>query len=147
MPSNNPEVKRRNSRKYAERHPERVRAYMRKYQRQRYAKKKEEILAYQRAWRAQDRLRNPRKVYEKQLRKKYGIGFAEYDAMLERQKGVCAICSVTPTRFLFVDHDHITDALRGLLCLRCNTLVGYLEKCAEHLTRAHAYIANPPALR
>lgn len=46
---------------------------------------------------------------------------AEYDQLLTKQNGVCAICGRPPkTRRLDIDHDHKTGAIRGLLCVRCN---------------------------
>jgi len=45
----------------------------------------------------------------------------EYAALLEGQKGRCAICGAPPkTRRLDHDHDHRTGKTRGLLCHRCN---------------------------
>lgn len=46
---------------------------------------------------------------------------AEYDRLLTKQNGVCAICGRPPkTRKLHIDHDHKTGRIRGLLCVRCN---------------------------
>lgn len=63
------------------------------------------------------------------LQAKFGLTLEDYDNMLEYQKGVCAICGETNssgTR-LAVDHDHKTDEIRGLLCQRCNTHLGWYE--------------------
>lgn len=50
-----------------------------------------------------------------------GVTDAEYEALLERQGGHCALCPATPkTRRLHIDHDHRTMQVRGLLCHRCN---------------------------
>jgi hypothetical protein len=44
-----------------------------------------------------------------------------YEAQLKSQGGGCAICGKPPkTRKLNIDHDHLTGAVRGLLCHRCN---------------------------
>jgi len=69
------------------------------------------------------------------LKCKYGITLEQYDTMLKIQNGVCAICkqpeislnNVGTTKNLSVDHSHFTGKTRGLLCNRCNTLIGYLE--------------------
>jgi hypothetical protein len=52
----------------------------------------------------------------------YGLTPEQYETMLARQGGVCAICGHPPkTRRLAVDHDHgESKRVRGLLCFRCN---------------------------
>ncbi len=61
----------------------------------------------------------------------YGVTVEQYNEMLERQNGVCAICRSPETmtykgtiRFLGVDHDHVTGRVRGLLCVKCNAALG-----------------------
>lgn len=77
------------------------------------------------------------------LKKKYQITVEQYETMLQQQGGVCAICSAAPgKRRLHVDHDHATRKIRGLLCLRCNVTVGVVEKRAELLQLAAAYVAR-----
>lgn len=52
---------------------------------------------------------------------RYGITPAQYDAMLVRQGGGCAICHRPPkTRRLAVEHDHKSRRVRGLCCFNCN---------------------------
>jgi len=41
---------------------------------------------------------------------------------------------------LHVDHDHITGALRGLLCSACNTGLGFFRDHPELLKRAIEYL-------
>ena len=82
------------------------------------------------------------------LRANYGLDEDEYDAFLNAQEGVCAICARpeqsrhrTGTRFtLSVDHDHNTGAVRGLLCQRCNRAIGLLRDDPELLEAAKAYL-------
>ena len=57
------------------------------------------------------------------LKRRYGITPEQYDKMLERQGGGCAVCGKAPkpgARRLAVDHDHSTKVVRGLLCFTCN---------------------------
>ncbi len=73
-----------------------------------------------------------RKDYKRRyyLKHTYNIALADYDEMLERQKGVCAICGGLNSagQRLCVDHDHATGEVRGLLCHGCNTRLGWYEK-------------------
>ena len=66
-------------------------------------------------------------------RNKYGCTVADYDFLLHLQHGCCAICGraekIEGSKHLDFDHDHSTGKARGLLCNRCNVLVGY----GEHL--------------
>jgi recombination endonuclease VII len=51
-----------------------------------------------------------------------------YFKLLRTQKGKCAICGKHPQRRgLAVDHNHKTGVIRGLLCIRCNVCLGWLE--------------------
>ena len=81
------------------------------------------------------------------LRRKYGITPAEYDELLDRQGGGCAICGRPPTPgiSLHVDHDHATGAIRGLLCFRCNNALGDFDDDRDRLWAALAYLGPAPA--
>lgn len=62
------------------------------------------------------------------LVRKYGITADEYDEMYAAQGGVCYLCGKSvETKKLQIDHDHETNVLRKLLCIRCNTSIGWLE--------------------
>lgn len=61
------------------------------------------------------------------LRSRYGITTEQYDEMLAEQAGVCAICGNPPKkRRLYVDHDHDTGRVRGLLCAHCNSSLEWM---------------------
>jgi predicted nucleic acid-binding Zn ribbon protein len=72
-----------------------------------------------------------RRYQHAHIKNRYNITLEEWDIMLLQQGGVCAICkrpqSVEGKR-LAVDHDHITNRVRGLLCNPCNMLIGLMEK-------------------
>lgn len=80
----------------------------------------------------------------------HGITLADYNILLKRQNGVCAICK-QPETFknrhgrvyaLAVDHDHVTDQIRGLLCNGCNTAIGSLKDDTERMLAAIEYLQN-----
>ena len=67
--------------------------------------------------------------HEQWLDWKFGLSKLEYDTKLINQFGGCAICKQpceTRTN-LAVDHDHSTNAVRDLLCHRCNTVLGMVN--------------------
>lgn len=81
----------------------------------------------------------------KDLRIRYGITLAEYDARLSAQGGVCACCqSAAPGypsgRSFAVDHDHETGVIRGLICSKCNKGIGLLGDNAAGVAKALAYL-------
>lgn len=74
---------------------------------------------------------------------RYGIDLDQYDELLTRQKGVCAVCARPPRGRLplHVDHCHDTGRIRGLLCVGCNRAIGILGDTYEGVARAAAYLA------
>lgn len=79
-------------------------------------------------WRATPKGRLATKKYN--LAKAFGITLEDWDKMLVEQDGKCAICKrefsqlkMTP----FVDHDHATGRVRGLLCPSCNQFLGLIK--------------------
>ena len=88
----------------------------------------------------------------RELRKNFGIGVPEYQKMLDAQGGVCAICSRPETstrngklKWLAVDHNHTTGAIRGLLCSDCNTGIGKLKDSPDVLDAAATYLRKHAA--
>lgn len=91
-------------------------------------------------------------IAEKSLRWHYGISQAQYEALLEEQGGVCAIChrpeKSKNAKNLSVDHDHVTGKVRGLLCSFCNHALGYFRDDITALERAIDYLkANAPEVQ
>lgn len=76
------------------------------------------------------------------LRSYYGISVEQYELMLHAQHGVCAICKgrCDTGQRLSVDHDHNNGRNRGLLCRRCNSLIGYAKENPRILKAAIAYL-------
>ena len=74
----------------------------------------------------------------------YGLTVEQYDAMLMEQNYVCAICNKSEkssTRgVLFIDHDHKTGKVRGLLCDTCNRGLGYFYDNKSFLHNAIEYL-------
>jgi hypothetical protein len=87
------------------------------------------------------------KAYEKRRSKtrrlkKFGLTEEQYLALEASQNGVCAICGNPPVKppTLAIDHDHATGKVRGLLCVTCNTRLGFLER---RWAKIMAYLGKP----
>ncbi|GGW89334.1 endonuclease VII domain-containing protein [Streptomyces noursei] len=77
----------------------------------------------------------------------YSLTSEEYQQLFEHQGGRCAICQETRTKHLAVDHCHKTEAIRGLLCQRCNghLLARGARDRPDVLRRAADYLEHYPA--
>ena len=115
----------RNKRRWRENNPEKARASVRASTKKNYHKYKKNI------WR-------------RWLKDKYGITQEQFDAKLKEQNGLCAICLSTQKcgkrKMLYVDHCHATKVFRGLLCFKCNTLLGMAGDRVPVLKAAIAYL-------
>lgn len=91
------------------------------------------------------------KIFEQNraLKSNFGITLDDYMRMLEEQGGVCSICRKPPVRErLCVDHDHSCCSgvrtcgrcIRGLICRRCNSMLGFVDDNVDRLRSAIAYI-------
>lgn len=79
----------------------------------------------------------------------YGLTVEQYEQLLVKQGGRCAICQTeqgTGRDSLHVDHDHAHGPVRGLLCKRCNVGLGLFRDNAVSLQRAIEYLGRPPAI-
>lgn len=99
---------------------------MREYERAYYRKKKQHLFGNYRKYR---------------LKHEYGLSEKDYAAMVELQSGACLICNSTPT-LLYVDHDHETGKIRGLLCNTCNVGLGSFKDSPSLLKKAAEYLAQ-----
>jgi hypothetical protein len=70
---------------------------------------------------------------------RYGISLKEFRALEARQDHVCAIC-LRPARILCIDHCHVTGRVRGLLCHKCNSVLGFCNDDPGLLRAAMAYL-------
>jgi hypothetical protein len=109
-------------------------------------------------YRATDRYKQYRKEYKNTEKyklyrrnhlylKKFGICLDDYNKKLSEQNNVCAIC-LRPETFvlkgivpsLAVDHCHKTGKVRGLLCRKCNQMLGLAEDNQNTLSNAIIYL-------
>lgn len=76
------------------------------------------------------------------LKSKYGITLDEFNNLLNKQDGRCAICKTIPDYRLCVDHRHDTGKVRGLLCKPCNKAIGQLGDTPESVKIAYEYLVR-----
>lgn len=74
------------------------------------------------------------------IKNRYGISEKDFDVMLLKQKGSCAICGKKTNQRLHIDHCHKTNRVRGLLCGSCNRALGLLKDNTEFLAQAIVYL-------
>ena len=128
---------------------------------------KVELRDYQRAWRAEKRKdpefvekeRKKNRTYSRNKRyAAYGMTIADYNVMKAQQSGLCLICKGKRKRKkpnpkkknkdrrrhngkrLCVDHCHKPKMVRGLLCGRCNCMIGYGDDDPWILNEGRKYL-------
>ncbi len=81
---------------------------------------------------------------KQRLRFLYGMTPESYATMLLEQDHRCAICRTSNPGYkhgrFVVDHDHMTGNVRGLLCHRCNVLLGIALDEQDRLRNAASYL-------
>lgn len=73
---------------------------------------------------------------------KHGLTPDEWDEINEAQSGKCPICGQGGR--MFVDHDHSSGLVRGIICEHCNRGLGAFCDNPEAMRAAIAYLASPP---
>jgi hypothetical protein len=81
------------------------------------------------------RVRAARRKWD--LKDRYGLTPERFDEMVVDQEGRCAICRREFPQTPHVDHDHETGKVRGLLCRRCNIMLGWFDRMGD---QAMAYL-------
>lgn len=105
---------------------------------------------------------NKETAHGRRLIQTYGITAEEYQRILAVQGGKCAICrrATGVRKRLSVDHDHAVavadghiatngcpNCVRGLLCSRCNAILGHARDDVEFFERAIGYLKEWPSKR
>jgi hypothetical protein len=114
------------SKEYKTKNAETVKAVAKRY----YFNHKELSRSRNKEWQEN----NPDKMKSHRLKYRYGITIEDYNEMLTLQVSGCSICGKTAKengKALYVDHDHETGKVRGLLCYKCNTDLGTYETKKE----------------
>lgn len=82
---------------------------------------------------------------------RYGVSLGQVEDLRVKQKSRCAICQtheddIQHATFkhnpLVIDHDHATGKVRGLLCSKCNLILGNSNDSVKTLKAAIRYLGQ-----
>lgn len=116
--------RRKKSREYAKRHPERVKARKTK-------------------WRLNNLERVAETTRQSALRRNFNLTQVQWEELFTAQGNLCAICRTDQPgggHFWSTDHDHKTKMVRGILCHHCNLILGHAKDNPATLLAAIAYL-------
>lgn len=103
---------------------------------------------YTKKWKSENRdavkRYNKKNSINRNLIKRYGITLDDKRNMLNIQNNRCKICGneFEEESSAFVDHKHENGLVRGLLCTKCNTAIGYLQDNPKIIANAMLYVSQ-----
>jgi len=129
--------------KYCQKKNKELRKEEAKVVRQKYEKEnKNKIKDYWKEYNSNTDLKE--KLKEKHLKKTYNLSLNELELLKQKQNYCCAICGTHENncsrKTLFVDHNHTTGEIRGLLCSQCNSALGLMYDDISLLKNAINYL-------
>lgn len=88
-----------------------------------------------------DKYTNNKERYSKHTkeghyRRMYGISLEQRNEMIKDK--MCEICNEVPA--IFIDHCHTTNKIRGVLCRKCNSGLGFFKDSIKSMTKAIQYL-------
>ena len=130
----NPEKVRARNAAWQAANPEKVRQYRAGH----YVRHAPAIKARNRAWYQA----NPQKVTEAYRKRRYGVTTERMEIQFAAQGWVCAICrTAAPVKGKWmIDHCHASGKFRGVLCNRCNSVLGMSQDRIPVLQEAINYL-------
>lgn len=73
-----------------------------------------------------------------------GFSVELFNSVLAKQENSCAICEDKfDNTDAHADHNHITSRPRGILCRKCNLMIGFARDNPKILQNAIEYLAKP----
>ena len=121
--------------------------YVAKYAKKYGLENREKIINYIKNYTKQNR-EKIRLIRQKNfIKNKYGVSYKDFDKLIIVQKNKCAICKTVMTQDRCLDHDHKNNKPRGLLCRKCNWLLGYSNDSIDILKKSIIYLKKYQRLR
>jgi galactose-1-phosphate uridylyltransferase len=113
-----------------------------------YEQNKEKRISQAKASYEKNRDKVLKRGRERHLRIKYNLSSEQYLDMVVSQENCCAICGKPEHRLLktgdikplSVDHNHVTNEVRELLCNDCNALLGFAKENVNVLQNSIKYL-------
>ena len=100
-------------------------------------------------WLEANRHKRPQINRNSRLRVFYGVSPEEHEAMFVKQDNKCAICKeefdfsyVRAPHYPYLDHEHWSGWVRGILCRTCNFGIGQFEDSVDRLQTAIEYLIS-----
>lgn len=90
---------------------------------------------------------NKNLIRSNKYKERYGITLDQYNKILEDQNYKCKICKTEDTGSkltsnLCVDHCHKTGKVRGILCNKCNSALGFFKDNKNIIKQALLYLGE-----
>jgi hypothetical protein len=87
-------------------------------------------------------VRTTEKNRETHLLRRYGLNQEELEALMDSVNHQCQICSkpIGGSGTTAIDHCHVTKHVRGILCVECNSGLGYFHDNVSWMLNAVNYL-------
>lgn len=89
-------------------------------------------------------------VADAYIQRNYNISLTNYQDLYIEQNGKCKLCGSkgfkikeSHSMLLVIDHNHLTGAVRGLLCHNCNRALGLFKDDISLLKKGIEYLSKP----
>ncbi len=86
-------------------------------------------------------LENKEEINMKIQLKKYNLTEQQLIAMKKESNNKCKICDLDMKK-ICIDHDHSTGRVRGLICNKCNSALGFFNDDINILYKAYKYLRD-----
>ena len=118
----------------------------RKEQKKQWAEDNKE---YYQEYRKKYKKKNPEYMRGYHLKRKYGMCQEDYNKIYDQQNGKCIGCEddiIHNGKLTHIDHCHNTGIVRGLLCSKCNQLIGLAKENIKTLNNIINYLTGPHSI-
>jgi len=98
---------------------------------------------YDQGYHAENREKHLEAMRRTAYARRYKMTVEEYDNLFAKQGNCCAVCGTSQgyaSKRLAVDHNHDTGEVRGILCDRCNLVLGKVKDSPELLRDLALYL-------